>query len=47
MWKNDLGEDEIQNFVIEFAKLIYRLRCNDELLFKDNDEHWRVRSVYL
>jgi hypothetical protein len=37
-WKDDLEEDDIQRFVVEFAKLICRLRCNGELILEDNGE---------
>lgn len=36
LWKDDLEEDDIQRFVVEFAKLICRLRCNGELILEDN-----------
>ena len=38
LWKKDLKEDDIQRFVVEFAKLICRVRCNGELVLKDNGE---------
>ncbi len=36
--KDNLEDDDIQSFVIEFAKLICRLRCNGELMLEDNGE---------
>jgi hypothetical protein len=38
LWKNNVENDDIQRFVVEFAKLICRLRCNGELILKDNGE---------
>ena len=32
------GEDDVQRFVVEFAKLICRLRCNGKLILEDNGE---------
>lgn len=38
LWKDNLEDDDIQCFAIEFAKLICRLRCNGELILEDNGE---------
>ncbi len=38
LWKSNLGEDEVQCFVLQFAKLICRLRCNGELFLEDDGE---------
>ncbi|CRZ35886.1 hypothetical protein [Herbinix hemicellulosilytica] len=38
LWKKDLKEDDVQRFIVEFAKLICRLRCNGELILEDNGE---------